>query len=448
MLLPAVSLFSNCGAGDFGYKQAGFEFSVMAEIQQKRLRVAGRNHRFADLVVGDLRETWPVVVDHYRTRCGKQELALLCACPPCQGMSSLNSHRGNAKDMLAGARDKRNLLVLPIIEVAKALNPQVIVVENVAAFLTRKIPHPVNHVGISAANLLLKMLEPNYLAFSFLGDLAHYGVPQQRVRTFLTLIRRDVSGAKRLVTQRRAPYPRPSHDPSQGGNFPLAVGPYLRSLQLPSLDARSATTSTSDISPLHRVPVWKQHHIDMVDAIPPGSGKSAWDNCACIGCGPVDVNPEATCCPCCHRPLLRPVVKKPVGGFRLVKGFRSTSYRRMDPNKPAPTITTASGTIGSARTIHPTETRVLSPLECGYLQTIPTDFEWTDGTNCKIEHHFIRRMIGEAVPPKFTEMHGQAILGVLTDQWPFPLISIYDHRCSVAQKRLGQTLEVNGSSNF
>ena len=38
----------------------------------------------------------------------------------------------------AGSRDGRNLLVLPIAEVAKELQPTFVVVENVPAFLRRK----------------------------------------------------------------------------------------------------------------------------------------------------------------------------------------------------------------------------------------------------------------------------------------------------------------------
>lgn len=433
---PAVSLFSNCGAGDFGYKQAGFEFAVMAEIQKKRLRVAGLNHELADLVSGDLRETWPTVVENYRKKLGDCELALLSACPPCQGMSSLNSRRGNAQDVRSGARDARNLLVLPIIEVARALSPRLIVVENVSAFLIRKIPHPTRKSGISAANLLQERLDTDYMTFPFLGDLADYGVPQRRRRTFLTLIRRDLPGIERLVTQQRGPYPHPSHDLGQGGKPQKTVEQYLNTLNLPSLDARSSRTAISDVSPLHRVPVWKQHHIDMVDAIPPGSGRSAWENSICGVCGTVAVQKEDASCPICSRPLLRPVVRSAETGYRLVKGFRSTSYRRMDPARPAPTITTASGTIGSARTIHPTETRVLSPLECAHLQTIPDEFLWTNGIDWEIEPHYVRRMIGEAVPPKFTELHGQALLGVLMDLWPFPLISMHDQRCVGARSRL------------
>lgn len=408
----------------------------MAEIQKKRLRVAGLNHESADLILGDLRDTWPLVVESFKTQLGDNELVLLSACPPCQSISSLNSRRGYAQDIRSGARDRRNLLVLPIIEVARALKPRLVVVENVPAFLKRKIPHPTHGSGVSAANLLLECLDADYIAFPFLSDLAHYGVPQRRIRTFLTLVRRDLAGLKQLVIQRRAPYPRPSHDPDQGGRPQRSLGQYLRMLNLPSLDARSPKSAISEVSPLHRVPIWSQHHFDMVDAIPARSGQSAWENCVCSACGTVDVQPEDAGCPNCSRPLLRPVVGNVTNGYRLVKGFRTTSYRRMDPDKPAPTVTTASGTIGSARTIHPTETRVLSPLECAHLQTIPDDFMWSNGADWKIEPHSVRRMIGEAVPPKFTALHGQALVGVLENRWPFPLISMYDSRCITARSRL------------
>lgn len=439
----AVSLFSNCGAGDFGYKNAGFSFTVMAEIQPKRLRVAGLNHSNTSLVEGDLRETWPIVVEKYRQRHRNRELSLLAACPPCQGMSSLNTKRGSGNDLCKGAQDSRNLLVVPIIKVARELSPHVIVVENVPAFLTKRIPHPKDGSPISAANLLVESLAPDYKVFPFLADLAHYGVPQTRKRAFLTLIRKDSFGLQKLILQRRTPYPRPTHDPNQGGIQPDSVGSYLKSLNLPSLDSTSRETSTSMISPLHSVPIWSKHHITMVEAIPAGSGKSAWENNVCSNCGPVNVGVQEAICPQCADPLLRPVVKNKNGEFRLVRGFKSTSYRRMDPSKPAPTITTANGSLGSARTIHPTETRVLSALECSHLQTLPNDFRWTDDANANIEVHVVRRMIGEAVPPKFTELHGRAIIGILNGKWPFPLLSMYDDRCT----RPNQRITKNGDSS-
>ena len=181
----AVSLFTNCGAGDVGFARAGFGFEVLAEIDRHRLAVAALNLPGASLIPGDLRETWPDVVAAYRDRRDQEPLALLAACPPCQGLSTANARRGMGQDADSGSQDARNLLVVPIAEVAIALAPRIIVVENVRAFLTRKVRHPHTQEAVSAAVLLISLLKEEYVAFPLVSDLADYGVPQTRVRSFI-----------------------------------------------------------------------------------------------------------------------------------------------------------------------------------------------------------------------------------------------------------------------
>src|SRR5262249_48960000 len=148
---PAVSLFSNCGAGDIGYARAGFRFQALGELDDQRLAVASLNHPEAVAVGGGLRLTYPPVIARHRGRIGHPPPALLAACPPCQGMSSAQSRRGQADDADAGSRDKRNLLVEVVATVAAELAPRLVVVENVVAFLTRKVRHPDSNAAISAA---------------------------------------------------------------------------------------------------------------------------------------------------------------------------------------------------------------------------------------------------------------------------------------------------------
>ena len=185
----AVSLFSNCGAGDVGYAKAGFSFRVMAEIEQRRLAVALANHKHACGVPGDLRFTWREVIASFLSDAGPERPALLSACPPCQGMSTARGGRGREEDAEAGSRDGRNLLVEVIAQVANRLRPRIVVVENVAAFLSRLVLDPRNDEPISAAVLLRDLLNPHYEYYPFLTDLADYGVPQRRVRAFMTFIR-------------------------------------------------------------------------------------------------------------------------------------------------------------------------------------------------------------------------------------------------------------------
>lgn len=72
--LRAVSLFSNCGAGGVGYREAGFRFDVMAELDPRRLDVCLLNHPGAEGVPGDLRKTWQTVIKNTAPARGKRAL--------------------------------------------------------------------------------------------------------------------------------------------------------------------------------------------------------------------------------------------------------------------------------------------------------------------------------------------------------------------------------------
>ena len=432
----AISLFSNCGAGDLGFAEAGFQFRIMAELVSTRLDVALRNHPAAQGIVGDLRETWPDLVRLWRTKCGSLAPDLIAACPPCQGMSTARSDRGAEGDPDAGSRDPRNLLVLPIASITRQLEPTLLVVENVTAFLRRVVRDPHSREAMSAARLLISLLEDDYDVYPFLADLADFGVPQTRKRAFLTFVRRSSSVAPLLEKEGRAPYPIPTSAADYGGQ-PVTLKAALKAFNLAPLDARDIALASDLQHPLHFVPVWPRRQYRMVAEIPPGSGASAWENATCEHCGPIEASADTVLCRRCATPLLRPVVTGD-GPPRLVRGFRRVSYRRMHPARPASTVTTASGRVGSSRTIHPFENRVFSPLECALLQTIPLDFDWGDvlATRGSAE---LRAMIGEAVPPQFTRLHGNVLRGLLEAKKLVPhTIAISDPRCHSARRRLAK----------
>ena len=433
--MRAVSLFSNCGAGDVGYRQAGFRFDVLAELEPHRLSVAHLNHPEASPIEGDLRDTWPQVVSEYRRIAGDDRLDLLAACPPCQGMSTARGGRGRDSDVAAGGREPRNLLVLPIANVANALHPRLIVVENVSAFLTRKVPHPVSGEGIAAARLLMELLADTYEVFPVILELAEYGVPQHRVRSFLTFVAKDEPVLKALLDAGRTPFPVPTHAPDHGGLTPVTIEDALLTFELPWLDAASVETATSNI-PLHSVPTWDDDRYQWIASIPPDSGRSAWENSNCPKCGIVDVAEDAAICPICHGALARPTVRESDGRVRLVYGFKNSSYRRMAPDRPAATVTTASARMGSDNTIHPWEDRVLSALECQLLQTLPREFKWGELQD-RDYVALIREMIGEAVPPRFTEMHGFILAGLLRGEIRENTLPKSDRRCREARGRAG-----------
>jgi DNA (cytosine-5)-methyltransferase 1 len=432
----AVSLFSNCGAGDVGYRKAGFRFDVMAELDPRRLEVCLLNHQGAIGIPDDLRNTWPIVIDNYRTIAGAVAPQLLAACPPCQRYSSARGRRGHQEDGIAGSQEK--LLVTVIAEVAKSLRPLVTVVENVPAFLTSKVCDPETNEEVCPARLLIDLLTPDYVVFPILVDLCEFGVPQSRSRAFLTFIRSDLPALRYLLDNELSPYPIPSHAKDFGGE-PVTLLEALQTFALPSLDAASETEATSaDGNAMHRVPVWNETRYSMIKAIPPNSGRSAWQNDECLSCGNIASKATDALCQSCGAVLPRPIVKAKNGRYRLIRGFKSSSYTRMKPEEPAPTITTASGHLGSHRTIHPTENRVFSPQECANLQTFPPRFNWGDAL-AKWGHTNIRSMIGEAVPPLFTKQHGEVLQKLLSGIHPRRLLAHSDRRCKTARKKLGLT---------
>lgn len=426
--LDAVSLFTNCGAGDVGYRAAGFRFVVLAELLQHRLDVAAPNHPGADTVPGDLRETLPDVVRAWRRRRGEARPALLAACPPCQGMSSARSGRGKESDPAAGSRDPRNLLVEVIAEAVEALRPRCVVVENVPAFLTRCVEDPSTRKPISAARLMSERLENQYKPSAVVLDLADFGVPQTRRRSFLTFIDRSEPGLGTLAAHGLAPYPAARSET-------VTLGRALREMGLPPLDAASPASARDPRRPFHFVPVWSAERYAMVAAIPTGRAATAWENMLCPLCGDVGTAENDAVCRRCATPLLRPVLAQADGSYRLVSGFRRSSYARMDPSRPAATVTTASGRIGSDNTLHPFEHRVLSVLECQLLQTIPLDFRWGDALEKK-GHTGVREMIGEAVPPAFTRQHGRVLRALLEERRPYLALRADDDRVRRALRML------------
>lgn len=90
---------------------------------------------------------------------------------------------------------------------------------------------------------------------------------------------------------------------------------------------------------------------------------------------------------------------------RRIRGY-NTTYKRIDWDKPAPSITMCNGAVSSQNNVHPgrkledgtySDARVLSILEILRLTGLPDDWnipEWAS-------ENLIRQVIGEGFPPKF-----------------------------------------------
>ncbi len=119
--MKSISLFACGGIGDLGLRHAGFDVIVANELIAERAEVFKYNFPDSHMIVGDIWEKQDEILSETKRRLGTEELDLVFATPPCQGMSK--NGRGKLLNLArAGLRpeiDPRNLLVLPTIEIFK-----------------------------------------------------------------------------------------------------------------------------------------------------------------------------------------------------------------------------------------------------------------------------------------------------------------------------------------
>lgn len=114
-----------------------------------------------------------------------------------------------------------------------------------------------------------------------------------------------------------------------------------------------------------------------------------------------------------HSPSTLAKIKEvPIGGkLSDVEQTYGSTYRRLDPNKPSPTVTRS----GYRDFIHPFEDRMLTVRELACLQTFPIDWEFK-GT--RLDSYSSKRktnvtqfgQVGNAVPPKLAQAVAEEIM--------------------------------------
>jgi DNA (cytosine-5)-methyltransferase 1 len=399
----AVSLFSGAGLSDIGFSQAGFRFLAHVEIDPNRVEIGRANFSESQWLAADVRE----VGDQLVQAVDRPSIDLLVATPPCQGMSSSNPSRGKRAE--GKPQDARNNLALAVLPIIRRLRPRVVLLENVRQFLTQ----PLESGGRTGTIVEWLRDLQDYAIFTGSIDVADYGIPQTRRRGIVALVSTEVAWTRLLEQSPRLPWPKATHgDTGRPDLEPwITVGEWLRGSRYEPLDAKDPLSATGH-DPLHFVPTYVGARYLQVSSIPPNSGLSAYQNSSCLACQTENVPPGMAYCPSCSAPMENRPNVTDGGGFRLIKGFAS-SYRRMRTDRPAPTVMTNSSHVGSDFKIHPWENRVLSALECADLQTVPRFFDWTPAITSR-RRYLVRNLVGEALPPYLTYLHGRSLCRLLT----------------------------------
>lgn len=179
-----------CGGGStMGYKLAGFDVLGCNEIDPKMIEAYRTNHKpkFSYLE--------PIQTFKLRKDLPKElyNLDILDGSPPCSSFSMAGNREkdwGKEKKFREGqAEQVLDNLFFDFIDLAKELQPKVVVAENVSGLMMGAAKDYVKRIyeGFKEAGYQLR-IEP------YLLDASTMGVPQRRKRVFFIALRNDLAG--------------------------------------------------------------------------------------------------------------------------------------------------------------------------------------------------------------------------------------------------------------
>ena len=415
-----LSLFSSAGIGELGIKSLGLNILLSNELLKERCDLYHENYPETISVNGDIWANEDKIVTKW-TAMNVGAPFLLYATPPCQGMSfnSIGKIQNEIREGRRPKEDPRNRLIIPTLNIIKALMPDWILFENVPE-MQHTIIRTENDEYVNIIEYVKKEL-PEYVGKAEVVNCADYGIPQKRER-LITIFSRNKS-AKEFFARYNSFLPPCTH--SETGNNGLKKWVTLRDAIecLPTLAATEGQNEDETL-PWHIVPIMKKEKYWWIKNTP--YNETAYNN-QCVNCG-YNGNPRhGMCmidgrhqsrkntpiyCEKCGSLLPRPtMIDKKSGERRIIKGFDS-AYRRMTWDTPAGTITQNFQYEASDKKLHPVQNRTLSVYEAMILQTI-TNYHF----KFEIEGNTIRRnlccqIIGESVPPKLIELIVKQILNI------------------------------------
>lgn len=239
----------------------------------------------------------------------KNKPTVLIGCAPCQGFSSHRKKHWDEED------DVRNSLILAFAHVVEKINPEVIIMENVPEFLSKRYW---NYFSAAKAHFE----KCGYIVKQNIYNAATFGVPQERFRSI-------VIGMKKEFLM-----PVGYFEPTEYRTVRDAIG------ALPKVAAGVACPT--DL--MHKSASHKKSTIDVIKQVPHNGGNRP------AGVGPVCLDKTA--------------------------GF-SDVYGRLFWDRPAITITHYARNPASGRYTHPEQDRGLTAREAARLQSFPDGFEFT-----------------------------------------------------------------------
>lgn len=367
--MKAVSLFANIGVAEAYLESIGVNVVVANELIERRAKLYSQIYPNTHMICGDI--TDKKIFNEIAKACEEENIDILMATPPCQGMST------------AGPQDEddaRNSLICPVIKMVRKIKPRYVFIENVPMFYNTEII--VGDEKIMIPDLIRKCLGQEYVINKYVIDTKNYSVPQTRERAIMLLTRNDQEKIwmlpdkdVKVVTMRDAIGDLPELDP-----YVKDVSEDELKEMFPLYEERRK--AALKISHWHIPP----HHIkrQVVAMQHTPTGCTAFDNTEYF---PVKENGDP------------------------VKGYHNT-YKRQNWDTAAYTVTMDNRKISSQNNVHPgrryvsssgevlySDPRTLTLYELMVVMSLPDDWPVPETTS----EAFLRRIIGEGIPPLFVK---------------------------------------------
>jgi DNA (cytosine-5)-methyltransferase 1 len=403
-----IDAFAGCGGLSLGLLRAGWRglFAIERDAfafatLKKNLVDEGARHRYdwprwleqKPLGIEELMAQHPEQLASLR---GKVDL--LAGGPPCQGFSSAGRRR---------LGDPRNRLVSKYLDFVELVLPRMVLIENVRG-ITYDFASSGDEPSRNFAGELIQRLSLNYTVYNDTIRLSEFGVPQQRPRFFLVGMLK--SSAPRLA-RTDGPFAR------------------LRSSKVRFLDHRGLTprvTARQAISDLEVARCGKAACADSKGYEAIRAGRTFSNFQMLMRDGFPGIVPDTRLAK--HRPHIVERFEKIIfeckeagrlgvqlnAEMRRRHGINKMATRVLDPDTPAPTITSMPDDL-----LHYTEPRTLTVRENARLQTFPDWFafqgKYTTGGERRAREVPRFTQVANAVPPLVAEMWGEVLLGYAVD---------------------------------
>ena len=362
--LKAIDLFCGCGGISAGLRGAGFNIIAGADVEPKYMATFQHNFRGARSLNIDLAKYAPNEV-MATLDIVPGELDLLAGGPPCQGFSKNVPRKFRYMD------DTNNLLVRTFLNYCEALEPSLILLENVAEMKN----------GFSqqfSDEIIARLDNAGYSVTSIILNAAEYGVPQRRRRAFFLAARGSAAFTP----------PAPTH--------------HKDSPQIGLLDKRAFVNVWEAIGDLPSIchgggeeesAYACEAFSDYQREVRSSSGRVR--NHVARRLEPTQYARLAS--------LLPGQGHKDLPDYLKVRGGYSGAYGRLTKEMVAPTITRWVFHPGSGRWGHPVDTRTLTIREVARIQGFSDDYAFVGS--------FVQQagQIGNAVPPLLVKQIGMSM---------------------------------------